>query len=101
MNIARFQKKPIVIEATIVTHEEEGAIAEWCGGQLGTSSGIYISTLEGLMYAAVGDWVIKGIEGEFYPCKPEIFRKSYEQWPNEHDCDGPGCWTCFPESMGK
>lgn len=44
---------------------------------------IYISTLEGIMMASVGDWIIKGIKGEFYPCKPDIFEKTYEslnQW---------------------
>jgi hypothetical protein len=38
---------------------------------------ITIGTLEGTMYAGVGDWIIKGVKGEFYPCKPDIFEKTY------------------------
>lgn len=39
---------------------------------------IYIETLEGVMTATEGDWIIKGVNGEFYPCKPDIFEKTYE-----------------------
>ena len=42
------------------------------GGRVG------ISTLEGVMTATIGDWIIKGVQGEFYPCKPDIFEKTYE-----------------------
>jgi hypothetical protein len=38
-----------------------------------------ISTLEGNMICALGDWIIKGVKGEFYPCKPDIFEKTYEE----------------------
>lgn len=41
--------------------------------------GIKISTLEGEMTASIGDWIIKGINGEFYPCKPDIFEKTYKK----------------------
>jgi hypothetical protein len=77
----RFRKKPVVIEAVQVTTDKEG-IAEICrfcpraalypGGQIG------IKTLEGNMTASVGDWIIKGVQGEFYPCKPDIFEATYE-----------------------
>lgn len=43
-----------------------------------TNKGIYINTLEGQMLASVGDYIIKGVNGEFYPCKPDIFKKTYE-----------------------
>ena len=39
---------------------------------------LYIHTLEGKMFANIGDWIIKGVNGEFYPCKPDIFEKTYE-----------------------
>jgi len=42
-----------------------------------------IQTLEGDMLARIGDWIIKGINGEFYPCKPEIFEKTYDEVTNE------------------
>lgn len=46
---------------------------------IGVSGGsVYIPTLEGTMSAAPGDWIIKGVNGEFYPCKPDIFEKTYE-----------------------
>ena len=39
---------------------------------------VFINTLEGTMYAKVGDWIIRGVKGEFYPCKPDIFEATYE-----------------------
>ncbi|WP_204664866.1 hypothetical protein [Dyadobacter sandarakinus] len=39
---------------------------------------ILIPTLEGVMEASLGDWIIRGVNGEFYPCKPDIFEKTYE-----------------------
>ena len=40
---------------------------------------IYIKTLEGDLHASVGDYIIKGVNGEFYPCKPDIFKQTYEE----------------------
>jgi len=40
---------------------------------------ILIATLEGVMQAKLGDWIIKGVQGEFYPCKPDIFEATYEK----------------------
>ena len=86
----KFRKKPVVIEARQFTFEiaadmeRWGALAGWCGGLVrGTKippsqRGIEIPTLEGDMRAAVGDWIIKGVSGEFYPCKPDIFEKTYD-----------------------
>jgi hypothetical protein len=83
--VARFRKKPVVIDAwlwdgtfgtyerirqecfTYVTHSEtplHGTLA--------------IETREGTMRADVGDWIIRGVAGEFYPCKPDIFAATYE-----------------------
>lgn len=83
-----FQKKPVVVEA----HQFDGsssAVAEfkhWMNGgemrlgQVRTRDlrPLYINTLEGEMMAQPGDWVIKGIQGEFYPCKPDIFEATYQ-----------------------
>ena len=41
--------------------------------------GVYVETLEGKMLANIGDMIIKGVNGEFYPCKPDIFNKTYEK----------------------
>lgn len=80
----KFRKKPVVIEAVQLTHESFSEVKEWCGGKtwscppMRAVTGISISTLEGDMGAHFGDWIIKGVNGEFYPCKPDIFEKTYE-----------------------
>lgn len=84
----KFRKKPVVISA--VRHGGSTtsmvAIQEWMRTGAYTSPDIVtmdlrsfgIETLEGTMTVSIGDWVIKGVDGEFYPCKPEIFAKTYE-----------------------
>jgi len=72
----RFRKKPIVIEARVNRGQ---TTASWCNGQLCKDGRILVSTLEGTMTASKGDWIIKGINGEFYPCKPDIFAKTYDE----------------------
>lgn len=67
------------IEAVKLTLENIWEASIWCNCP--TSSGedfILIPTLEGIMRANAGDYVIKGLKGEFYPCKSDIFEKSYE-----------------------
>lgn len=84
-----FTKKPITIEARQFTrdiakddHEWE-KLANWCSGLARgykltpEAREIEIPTEEGDMRAIIGDWIIKGVEGEFYPCKPGIFEKTY------------------------
>ena len=75
----RYRKKPVVIEAARYTRNglEAEQVAEWCGGEQ-TDEGLEITTLEGVMRADYGDWIIKGVKGEFYPCKPDIFDATYE-----------------------
>jgi hypothetical protein len=85
--VAKFKKKPVEIEAHRVTAYKDDPeslqkLASWCGGKLYTNVDnpyITIKTLEGEMLALEGDWVIKGVAGEFYPCKNDIFVLSYEQ----------------------
>ena len=76
----RYRKKPVVIEAVQFTGTNEREIAEFAGESfellfLGKRA---IKTLEGYMKISVGDFIIKGVNGEFYPCKPDIFKKTYE-----------------------
>lgn len=76
----RFRKKPVVIDAvqydgTLVSVESLEGLE--CSQTL-TSDTIQIETLEGTMTANPGDWIIKGVKGEFYPCKPDIFEATYE-----------------------
>ena len=73
----KYRKKPVVIEAQQFTETTAIQTAKWCGGTR-VAEWLEIPTLEGVMRAEVGDFIIKGIKGEFYPCKPEIFVESYE-----------------------
>lgn len=91
----KFRKKPVEIEARWLptptsssadTRQFEAAeeIASWCGGYIyggveSLSAAIKIPTLEGEMLANPGDWIIQGVQGEFYPCKPDIFEATYEE----------------------
>jgi hypothetical protein len=79
----KYRKKPIEIEARQLTKENGPELWEWADSKPfydpdGTVSGLSIYTLEGRMKAEFGDWVIKGVQGEFYPCKPDIFDATYE-----------------------
>ncbi len=77
--MAKYRKKPVVIEAVQYTaHEPDAAITFLGGACWWDEIGPTISTLEGEMQVSDGDWIIKGVNGEFYPCKPDIFEKTYE-----------------------
>lgn len=88
----KFRKKPVVIEAIRYTGSKVSfdQIWDWMkgdeldspmGGHIGPENDpqeFIIRTLEGRVTASPGDWIIKGIKGEFYPCKPDIFEATYE-----------------------
>lgn len=86
--MAMYRKKPVVIEAHVFTGSStsKGQINHWIETGEYIERAIHtrdimnmeIPTLEGLMLAHPGDYIIKGIAGEFYPCKPEIFAATYE-----------------------
>lgn len=82
----KFRKKPVVIEAIqwdntwetiqkIACFENASKPTDWDKEK----QTLVIHTLEGDMTAFVGDWIIKGVNGEVYPCKPDIFKKTYEE----------------------
>ena len=75
----KYRNKPVIIEALRLTREKERAerVRAWCGGDR-VFQGIEIKTLEGVMLCQFGDWVIRGVMGEFYPCKNDIFEATYE-----------------------
>ena len=77
----KFVKRPIIIEAVQHTGENLEEVCEFLRTYIRKTGddGIYIETLEGFMRADVGDWIIKGISGELYPCKPDIFALTYEE----------------------
>lgn len=89
--MAKFRKKPVVIEARLFQTDSESdsknmnelvnwmnqgkdKMVAWHNG-----TNIFIVTLEGTHMALCGDWIIQGVKGEFYPCKPDIFEATYEQ----------------------
>jgi hypothetical protein len=89
--MAHFRKKPVVIEAFRWTggpDQNEDPVwavdamkrGQHVGGMaiLGTPLRMQVFTLEGVMNAAPGDYIIKGVKGELYPCKPDIFEATYE-----------------------
>ena len=83
--IKHYKKKPVIIEAvqydgTVESAKEIDEFTNHTVTMAPVSSVLYIQTLEGLMEASVGDYIIKGIKGEFYPCKPDIFEQTYEEY---------------------
>lgn len=97
----KFRKKPVIVEAMripiVVVLPTFARIEVWTRGKAlvecsedRTSFSFQIQTLEGVMTASPGDWIIKGINGEFYPCKPDIFEKTYEPIDNSPTPDRKG-----------
>lgn len=76
----KFRKKPVVIDAVKWTGENKNEIFHFVGRDAcwGDVTGMVIKTLEGEHKASEGDWIIRGVNGEHYPCKPDIFDKTYE-----------------------
>ena len=85
-----FRKKPVVIEA--VQFVQPTPLEAWPEGwplpEIQSPSAtsplrlvageVFVETLEGRMHISPGDWIIRGVQGEFYPCKPDIFEQTYE-----------------------
>lgn len=83
--VNRYKTKPCVIEAIQYDGSNVEEIRKFIGEsfEVKTIEGIYIRTLEGIMKASVGDYIIKGLRGEYYPCKPNVFKSKYEVIENE------------------
>lgn len=81
----KFRKKPVIIEAERFdgSLESFNKIARFMGTHMSAydpeQKTLEIPTLEGIMTASAGDWIIRGVKGELYPCKPEIFEQTYER----------------------
>jgi len=103
--VKQYKKKPVTIEAIQCTGSNFDEIKEFCGDKLipvprvdsctcTDYVGYCIDTLEGCSYMlSEGDFVIKGIKGEFYPCKPDVFEQTYIDPTSTH------CPTCFSNSL--
>lgn len=77
----KFRKKPVIIDAVQFTGLNHDEIADFCAPhpvKVGGNHTLLIPTLEGEMKAVTSDFIIKGIKGEVYPCKQDIFEASYE-----------------------
>ncbi len=98
----KVRKRPVEVEAMLLWHEQEQAAVDWVnsnGGQavwherkvegiapyrpgdtnaIETPARLDVHTLEGVMTATYGDWIIRGVKGEFYPCRGDIFETTYE-----------------------
>lgn len=92
--VRKYKKKPVVIEAIHFTDKTEKECYKFLENQNieviidnHKVTQIKIETLEGIMTANLGDYIIKGIKGEFYPCKPDIFEANYEFEPETKGVD--------------
>ena len=84
--VAKYRKKPVVVEALRWTGKNFEAMSNFYGAFTCTTisaifpkSTMLVLTLEGTMRAKPGAWIIKGVKGEFYPCKSDIFEETYEK----------------------
>lgn len=87
MSVIKATKKPVTIEAICFEKEEDAKVIQaFCGAMFvsayvdrrSNQPKIEINTLEGVVTASLGDYIIKGVKGEFYPCKPDIFEQTYD-----------------------
>jgi len=89
----KYRKKPVTIEAVEFTGTNYDECIEFCENSYCPDSrevgyrdeSLIIKTLEGEMLCNVGDFIIKGVEGEFYPCKPSVFDKTYVALSNQKE----------------
>ena len=86
MKIKKYRKKPVIIEAMKLENSSEsfskayawlGDNVDFTAAQNGTF--INVKTLRGTVSVRIGDYILKGVSGEFYPCKPDIFKQIYEE----------------------
>jgi len=77
----KYRKKPVVVEAIEWTGNNVFEMEEFASKKVEYTldNCLLIGTLEGVMKADIGDYIIKGIQGEIYPCKPDIFQETYEK----------------------
>ena len=84
--MTQYRKKPVVIDAFQWNPKMVSKSPDWFLNELGSSGSVFLDidgsviiyTLEGDMTASLGDYIIKGVKGEMYPCKPDIFELTYD-----------------------
>lgn len=83
----KYRKKPVVVEAMLLDGDavQQQVVLDWITSNSGEAKpdvyrgGLIVHTLEGGLHASIGDYIIRGVQGEFYPCKPDIFIETYEE----------------------
>jgi hypothetical protein len=79
-SMKKYCKLPVVVEALQYDGHNGYEIQDWSNHEVVvTNSSILVETLEGVMKANIGDYIIKGVRGEFYPCKPDVFKLTYKE----------------------
>ena len=80
-NVGKAKKKPVIVDFVLWAGSNGNEVfnfMDWKNASHDKFSGLVIHTLEGDMYADEGDYILKGVQGEFYPCKPDIFLATYD-----------------------
>ena len=79
--VKKYRTKPCEIEAIRWTGDNLIELLDWGQGDIlwNDIDDLFVDTLEGRLKADIGDYIIKGLRGEFYPCKPDVFEKKYEE----------------------
>ena len=77
----KYRKKPVVVEAVQWNDNNHKEVINFAENKIWfyALGNMWIATLEGDMVAKKGDYIIKGVQGEYYPCKPDIFAETYEE----------------------
>ena len=86
----KYRKKPVIIEAVQWTGDNQSKVIHFAGksAEFFVHDQVFIKTLEGVMCANVGDYIIRGVAGEYYPCNPDIFAATYEPYKEvNHESD--------------
>lgn len=90
--LKHYVKRPVQVTAVLLDTDNFDQALQWCGGCCHTTDlpggdkaidGLVIHTLEGDHVAKIGDYIIRGVKGEFYPCKPDIFNETYKEVQND------------------
>ena len=82
----KYRKKPVIVDAVQWNGENLNEVKELGGSRefrVGPKKSLFIHTMEGIMEGSVGDFIIRGVKGELYPCKPDIFDATYELYPSK------------------
>lgn len=80
LDIRPYTKTPAQVDAVMLTRENLASVADWAHSDVDTATGsirLLVHTLEGSLYARPGDWIVRGVAGEFHPVRADIFARTY------------------------